>query len=256
MSEFAQGCSILFGASGGLGMAIARRMGELGATQVLTCRSNPESLNALASELGTTGEGPMLITCDVTDPASVRSAIEQAIAAHGRVHTVINATGLQYAFGPLAEQDPVAFGKVLDVDVKGFFNIVQAVVPRMRNSGGGAIVTLGTAAVAATTPGNTLSSVPKSAVAMMVRLLAAEEGRNGIRANFIGVGVYRAGMALKMEEAGTSALATLDAFVEQRVPLGRTGDAHECADVVAFLASNRASYVTGQILHADGGLSV
>ncbi|MFA5630190.1 MAG: SDR family NAD(P)-dependent oxidoreductase [Porticoccaceae bacterium] len=255
MSEFSDGCSVLFGASGGLGQAIAERMAELGAEQVITYRSNPQQLEGLVARLNAQGRTPQLESCDVTDADSVAAVIDKAIARHGRVHTVINATGLQYAFGTLAEQDPQAFANVLDVDVKGFFNIARAAVPHMR-AAGGAIVTLGTAAVDATTPGNTLSSVPKSAVAMMIRLLAAEEGRHGIRANFVGVGVYSAGMALRMEEAGATARATLEDFARERVPLRRTGQAHECADVVAFLASNRASYVTGQILHVDGGLSV
>jgi len=255
MSEFPEGCAVLFGASGGLGQAIAERMAELGADQVITYRTNPKPLERLVDTLKSQGRKALLVPCDVTDSDSVAKALEQAVASYGRVHTVINATGLQYAFGPLAGQDPKAFAAVLDVDVKGFFNIARAAVPHMRAEGG-AIVTLGTAAVAATTPGNTLSSVPKSAVAMMVKLLATEEGRHNIRANFVGVGSHRAGMALRMEAAGTSARATLEDFARERVPLQRSGEAFECANVVAFLASNRASYVTGQLLHVDGGLSV
>jgi NAD(P)-dependent dehydrogenase (short-subunit alcohol dehydrogenase family) len=120
---------------------------------------------------------------------------------------------------------------------------------------GGSIVTVGTAGVSKTVHGNTLSTVPKSAVARMVEFLALEEGRHGIRANMVGAGLYRAGMTAVMESEGKLGKVTLHDFAKMQIPMRRPGEANELADMVAFLASCRAAYVTGQIVHVDGGLS-
>jgi NAD(P)-dependent dehydrogenase (short-subunit alcohol dehydrogenase family) len=255
MDDYPAGCSVLFGASGGLGGAIARRMAQLGADQVLTYRSHPEPLTPLAAEIEALGRRVLVRRCDCTDLASVRAVLEEAAERLGRVHGVVNATGLAYEFKCLADHDPQVFREVIETDVIGFFNIAKAAVARMRPSGGGSIVTVGTAGIEKTVHGNTLSTVPKSAVARMVRFLALEEGRHGIRVNMVGAGLYRAGMTSAMEAEGKLGKITLDDFARLQIPLRRPGEASELGEVVAFLASARGSYVTGQVLHVDGGLS-
>jgi 3-oxoacyl-[acyl-carrier protein] reductase len=103
--------------------------------------------------------------------------------------------------------------------------------------------------------GNTLSTVPKTAVARMVKFLALEEGRHGIRVNMVGAGLYRAGMTAVMEAEGKLGKITLNDFARMQIPMRRPGEALELGDVVAFLASDKAGYVTGQVVHVDGGLS-
>jgi 3-oxoacyl-[acyl-carrier protein] reductase len=254
MQAYPDGCSVLFGASGGLGQAIARRMAELGADQVLTYHDHAERLHAVCSDIKASGRGVESLECNVTDADVVRQVIHTAQKKYGRVHSVVSATGLNFTMKPLGDLDPEEFRRVIDVDVLGFFNIAKAAIRAMRDSGGGTITALGTYAIDRMQIADALSSVPKSAVALMVRHIAAEEGSRGIRANFVGPGVMDAGMAIAMKGGDPANQRIFEAFCQQ-VPLRRPGSAEELGEVVAFLASSRASYVTGQTIHCDGGLS-
>jgi NAD(P)-dependent dehydrogenase (short-subunit alcohol dehydrogenase family) len=255
MSDYPAGCSVLFGASGGLGVAIAHSMAKLGADQVLTYRANKGALDRLVPEIEALGRRAELAQCDSTDIESVRRVLENAQATFGRVHSVVSATGLPYEFKCLADHDPAVFREIIETDVIGFFNIAKCAVALMRKSGGGSITAIGTAGIDKTVHGNTLSTVPKTAVARMVKFLALEEGRHGIRVNMVGAGLYRAGMTAVMEAEGKLGKITLNDFARMQIPLRRPGEAPELGDVVAFLASGKAGYVTGQVVHVDGGLS-
>jgi NAD(P)-dependent dehydrogenase (short-subunit alcohol dehydrogenase family) len=137
--------------------------------------------------------------------------------------------------------------------VNGFFNIAKHTVPALREGGGGSITALLTAAVDRTVPTDALSATPKAAVSMMMRMLATEEAANGIRANGVGPGVIEGGMVLPMRDDSTT-----KALLDQAVaftPLGRLGLVEEIAEAVVFLASSKASYITGQRLMVDGGLA-
>jgi NAD(P)-dependent dehydrogenase (short-subunit alcohol dehydrogenase family) len=126
-------------------------------------------------------------------------------------------------------------------------------VPALRVGGGGSITALITTAVERTVPTDALSATPKAAVAMMIRMLATEEVNNGIRANAVGPGVVEGGMVPPMR-ADEQTKNLLDSAVAV-TPMGRLGLVEEIAEAVAFLASAKASYITGQRLMVDGGLA-
>jgi 3-oxoacyl-[acyl-carrier protein] reductase len=123
----------------------------------------------------------------------------------------------------------------------------------MRESGGGSVLAIGTNALKKTLYGNGESSISKSANQMLIRQLAVEEGRKNIRANMIGAGIIDAGMALVMRDGGAGQ-NSYESFI-QSVPLRRPGRAEELADLAAFIMSNRGAYITGQVIHVDGGLT-
>ncbi len=162
------------------------------------------------------------------------------------------AGGLAFEIPHVADLDPKVFRDVVETDVFGFFNIVKATLPAVRQGGGGSYVALVTTAVHSTLPGDALSAVPKASVKVLADQIALEEGENGIRANSVGPGVIgAAGMVLPMYE--TSARELLDAAVSM-TPLRRSGTVLEVAEAVAFLASSRASYINGLMVKVDGGL--
>jgi NAD(P)-dependent dehydrogenase (short-subunit alcohol dehydrogenase family) len=250
--DFPDGCAVIFGGSGGLGKASAGLMAERGTDVVVTYRSRPAEAEGLVKDVRAMGRKATAAACDVTDRSAVAAVLSQAQKDYGRVHTVVSAGGLVFDTGALVDFKPESFRGVIEADVFGFFNIAQAAVPVLRAGGGGSIVALVTCAIARTVPTDALSATPKAAVAMMVRHLATEEARYGIRANAVGPGVIDAGMVIPLRE--TPAKLLLDQAVEF-TPLGRLGSAAEVAETVAFLASSKAAYITGQILMVDGGLA-
>jgi NAD(P)-dependent dehydrogenase (short-subunit alcohol dehydrogenase family) len=250
--DFPNGCALVFGGSGGLGKATAGLLAERGSDITVTYRSKKEEALRFVEELRELGRCAEAVQCDVTERAQVDAVFEEAIQVHGRVHTVVSAGGLVFDTGPLASFHSEAFRGVIETDVMGFFNIAQAAIPVLREGNGGSIVAYITCAIARTVPLDACSAVPKSAVEMMVRQIATEEAGYGIRANAVGPGVIDGGMVIPMMQTKTREL--LEAAVDY-TPLGRLGRCEEVAEAVAFLASSKAEYITGQSLMVDGGLA-
>jgi NAD(P)-dependent dehydrogenase (short-subunit alcohol dehydrogenase family) len=250
--DFPAGCAIVFGASGGLGQATAGLIAERGSDVVLTYRSRPQEAEQAAVKIRALGRKALALPCDVTDRASIAAVVKAALEHFGRIHTVVSAGGLVFDTGPLAEFREAAFRGVIETDVIGFFNIAQATIPALRQGGGGSVVALVTCAIGRTVPTDALSATPKAAVATMIKQIATEEARAGIRANAVGPGVIDGGMVIPLRE--TPAKKLLDGAVKA-TPLGRLGTCEEVAEVVTFLASSKAAYVTGQVLMVDGGLA-
>jgi len=247
------GCAVVFGATGGIGAATAGLLAQRGCDVVVTYRSRAAEAEKLADSIRELGRKATALSCDVTDRDAVSSVVDAALGEHGRIHTVVSAAGLLFRTRPLVEFTDEEFAGVIQSDVLGFFNIAKAAVPALRAGGGGSITALITTAVDRTVPTDALSATPKAAVAMMIRMLAHEEAANGIRANAVGPGVVEGGMVpgMRTDEVTRNLL-------EQAVtltPLGRAGLAEEIAEAIAFLASSKASYITGQRLMVDGGLA-
>jgi len=247
------GCALIFGATGGIGAATAGLLAERGCDVVVTYRSRAAEAEALAVSIREIGRKASAVACDITDQRSVDSVVEAALGEHGRLHTVISAAGLLFRTRPLIEFTHEEFNNVLQTDVMGFLNIAKATVPALRAGGGGSMTALITTAVERTVPTDALSATPKAAVAMMVRMLAHEEVKNGIRVNAVGPGVIEGGMVPPMR--ADEQTRNLLAGAVQATPMGRLGQVEEVAEMIAFLSSARASYVTGQRIMVDGGLA-
>ncbi len=169
--------------------------------------------------------------------------------------------GLVWAAGPLVDQLHLSgtplekWKRAIEVEVNGFFSAAQALIPHFRASGGGSFVHLGSAGELYWPPRDGLSVAPKAANESLVRGIAKEEGRHGIRANSVLVGVIDAGMFHELLAQGQFDDAWVKE-VQSQLPLRRWGKAEEIGHAVSFLVSNRAGYTTGQQLAVAGGYGV
>lgn len=253
MTDFADrdGVALVAGGSGGLGARVARLLAERGAAVAVTWRQNADGANAVARSIVERGGDATTWQVDLTDAAATARVVGEVRDRHGGIHTVVQAAGPHIPQRHLSRLDPDDFRTQIEHDVIASFNLVHAVIPALRESHG-SIVFVTTAATARHAPRDGLSTIPKGAVEALARAVAVEEGRFGIRANCVGPGMLVDGMAERLVASGDLDEAALDA-ARANTPLRRFGSSQDIAEAVAFLASDRAAFVSGQKLDADGG---
>ena len=254
MPEFGEGVALVVGGSGGIGSEIARALGEAGTDVAVTYRGNMAAADDVAKTIREGGKRASVHRMDVGDVADVKRSVDEVVAAYGRIHTVVVAAGAAIPQPRVHELDPETFRKVMDNDVNGFFHVVHATLPKLRESAG-SYVFMSSAGLERFPPGDVLSVAPKGAIEALLRAIAREEGRFGVRANSVGIGVCDTGMFHRLVESGELDQKWIDAS-KKNIALRRFGSAREIADAAVFLASNRARYVTGQRLMVDGGYAI
>ena len=252
-SDFAEkaGAAVVTGGTGGMGGAICRLLALRGSDVAFTYQSNEEAASVLAKDVDGAGRRAHAEEVDITDASEVAAFVDGVAEEWGAVHTAISAAGPYVPMRYVSQIEPDVFAEKVTVDLIGAFNLVHAVLPHLRASQG-ALVAVTSMAVRRYPPKDSLSAVPKGGVEALIRAVAAEEGRYGIRANSVGPGMMAAGMYHELVEQGDFSEELLKAAVDN-IALGRPGAAEDIAEAVCFLASDRASYITGQTLDVDGG---
>lgn len=249
------GAALVVGASGGIGAAIARTFAERGSDLLLTYRGNAAAAEELAEEIrvkhGRRAEARQL---DLTDAPRVAAVVDEAAELFGGVHTVVYASGPHVPMLHLSRVTPEQYRQQLDGDAAAFFNLVHPSLPHLR-AAKGSLVAVTTAATSRFPVRDGLSSCTKGAVEAVVRGIAAEEGRYGVRANCVGPGMLTDGMAARLMANGDLDDRALD-VARANIPLRRFGAAADIAEAVCFLASDRAGFISGQKLDVDGGYGV
>lgn len=241
------GAALVAGATGGIGTAIARLFASRGATLALTYRTNRTAADELASSLPDARAWPL----DLTDSDACAAVVAAAADAYGGLHTVVYAAGPHVPMLHLSRVTPRQFREQVDSDAGAFFTLAHAALPHLRRSRG-SLVAVTTAATRRFPVRDGLSAGPKAAIEALVRGLAAEEGRYGVRANCVGPGMLTDGMARRLIASGDLDERALE-VTRANIPLGRFGTADDVAEAVWFLASDAAGFITGQKLDVDGG---
>ena len=233
---------IITGGAQGIGEACARRFAREGAKVVLADIDDACG-QALASELGA-----LYVHCDVGDKRDVDALVARTMAAHGRIDVLVNNAGIFKAadFLDVSEAD---FDAVLRVNLKGAFLVGQAVAREMARAGKGNIVNMSSVNSVLTIPTIASYNVSKGGINQLTRVMALSLADRGVRVNAVAPGTIATELAAKAVLTSEDAKAR----IMSRTPMKRLGEPREIADVCAWLLSDAASYVTGEIVVVDGG---
>ena len=233
---------IITGGAQGIGEACARRFAREGARVVLADLADAPG-QALAGELG-----GIYVHCDVGHKPDVDALIARTLAAHGRIDVLVNNAGIFKAadFLDVTEAD---FEAVIRVNVKGSFLVGQAVAREMVKTGGGSIVNMSSVNGTLAIPTIASYNVSKGGINQLTRVMALSFADQGLRVNAVAPGT----IATELARSAVLTSEEAKARILSRTPMKRLGEPGEIADVVAWLLSDAASYVTGEIVVADGG---
>jgi len=239
--------AIVTGGSRGIGKAIAAVFAREGAT-VAICGRKQESLDAVAKELGS---GVIPLACHVGKPEELARMVDRVTRDHGRIDILVNNAGTNVAQGACLAIDDGQFDKMVEVNLKSAFRLVRLVAPGMCARGTGSIINI--ASIAGLRPQfeGLMYSTTKAALIMMTKCYALELGPKGVRVNAIAPGLIQT----VLSEYYWKDEARLAERLEQQ-PIKHLGQPEEIAEVALMLASDKASYLTGQVITVDGGAMV
>lgn len=239
-------CAVVTGAAKGIGKAIALKLARSGVNIVLNYRSSEDKAIETEKEILSLGVEVLRVKGDISKPNDVENLIDSAKKKFGKIDIMVNNAGItkDTLLLRMKEED---FDSVINVNLKGVFNCLKAITPVMVKQKEGKIINLSSVVGLVGNAGQVNYAASKAGVIGMTKSLAKEIGSRGITVNAVAPGFIETDM--------TNVLG--DKFKEEAkksIPLKRLGKAEDVAEVVAFLASDSANYITGQVIHVDGGM--
>lgn len=243
MKRFQDRKVLVTGASRGLGREIAMRFASEGASVLLGYRKRRDEAEDCASRCAALGVEAATVALDLSDVAAVRTAV----MGLPDLDVLVNNGAITRDQFFLLQPD-VDDAEVIETNLIGTLSCIRAALPGMIRAGGGVVINIASVAGLHASPGQASYAASKGGIIALTRTLARELAGRGIRINAVAPGIFDAGMAQRMDHRARQALM-------ESLPMGRVGRAEELASVVTFLASDEASYITGQTLVVDGGLT-
>ncbi len=250
MAQLKDKIAIVTGAAGGFGEGIARLFAAEGA-RVLIADLDAAKAAQVAGDIGPAARA---VGCDVSKAADVQAAVAACVAAFGAPHIVVNNAGTTHRNQPMLDVDEATFDRVFNVNVKSIYHMARAVVPLMRELGGGSIINIGSTAGIRPRPGLTWYNASKGAVNLMSKSMAAELGPDQIRVNAICPVMGATGLIEQF--LGVPDTPENRARIIAGIPLGRMSTPQDIADAALWLASDASRFITGVELPVDGGRTI
>ena len=236
--------ALITGAGRGIGKTIAVKLAESG-LDIAIAEMNPERDDVLR-EIEEYGTKCLAFQLDVTDVESVDSVVKKIIDETGGIHILVNNAGITKD-NLFMRMKPEQWSQVIDVNLNGVFHVTKAVIRTMVKQHSGRIINISSVVGFSGNPGQVNYSSTKSGLIGFTKSLSREVGTRGITVNAVAPGFINTAMTQALNESQQQAILS-------QIPLGRMGEAEDIANAVAFLASEEASYITGTVLHVNGGM--
>ena len=239
--------AIVTGASKGIGEAIARGLAEFGAKIVVSSRKQ-EAVDAVAETFKNDGLEAIAIAANMGNVEEAHALVDQSVDAYGGIDIIVNNAAANPVFGPIQKTEERAFDKIIDVNLKGPFELCKKAYPILKQRGGGSIIHISSIGGLTPEPGIGIYSVSKAGLINLTKAMAQDWGAENIRVNAICPGLIKT----RFSEALWGNEPILERFL-QHLPLKRVGTSDDIAGLAVYLASDAAAYCTGGVYLIDGG---